>query len=54
LADAVGASLVHTNKSARILKSKGLLDFAAGKHRILDFKSLAEYSGFSADYLANL
>ena len=50
LADALGASLVATNKSARILKSQGFVDFK-GAHNILNFAGLAEYSGFNALYL---
>jgi CRP-like cAMP-binding protein len=50
LADAIGASLVATNKSASALRREGLLDFK-GAHRILDFDGLAMHCGFSAAYL---
>jgi CRP-like cAMP-binding protein len=50
LAEALGASLVHTNKSARTLKRQGWLAFG-GHHKILDIDSLAEHAKFSPDYL---
>ena len=50
LAEALGASLVHTNKSARALKRQGWLAFS-GHHKILDVDGLASHAKFSPDYL---
>jgi CRP-like cAMP-binding protein len=50
LAEALGASLVHTNKSARALKRHGWLAFS-GDHKILDIDGLASHAKFSAVYL---
>jgi CRP-like cAMP-binding protein len=49
LASALGASLVHTNKTAKLLKSMGLLEFQSGAHRILNFEGLAEHAKFSSE-----
>ena len=50
LADAIGVSLAHTNKSARVLKSERLIDFK-GAHHVLDFDRLAQRAGFDVGYL---
>ena len=50
LADVIGVSLVHTNKSARVLKRECVIDFKRA-HRILDFDRLAQLAGFDAGYL---
>jgi hypothetical protein len=50
LADAIGVSLVHTNKSARVLKSERLIDFK-GAHHVWDFDRLAQRAAFDVGYL---
>ena len=42
LADALGLSLVHTNKTLAKLKSKGLIDWSDGKLEVFDLDGLAE------------
>jgi hypothetical protein len=54
LADAVGGSLVHTNKSARILKNQRLVKFSTGRSTVLNFEGLAKHSEFTTSYLGSL
>ena len=52
LADALGLSLVHTNKTLAALKKKRLVDYlAGGKLKILDWEGLKEAGHFELKYL---
>jgi CRP-like cAMP-binding protein len=51
LADALGLSLVHTNKRLAILKKKQLIRYSAAKMEILDWQGLADIANFDPVYL---
>lgn len=51
LADAFGASAVHTNRVLQELRARGLLAWRSGRVEILDWEALAETAGFDATYL---
>lgn len=51
LADALGLSLIHTNRTWRELRQQGLVDLAHGQLRILSRPALSKLCGFSATYL---
>jgi CRP-like cAMP-binding protein len=51
LADAHGFSLVHVNKTLKVLKSKGLIGRKGTKIEILDWKRLQKIGDFDAGYL---
>src|SRR5690606_20024995 len=51
LADALGLSTVHVNRTLQELRRKGLIVFQGGVVEILDFKALAEQGLFSPAYL---
>ena len=51
LADALGLSLVHVNKTLKVLKTKGLIGRIGTKIEILDWKRLQKVGDFDASYL---
>ena len=51
LADTVGLSTVHINRSLQALREKGLIDLRRTKLAIPDFDRLAAFSGFDGRYL---
>ena len=51
LADAMGLSLVHTNRSLQLLRSKNFIKTYGRKFYIIDRESMAEYCGFNHEYL---
>lgn len=51
LADAVGLSAVHTNRSLQQLRERGLLSSIGRKFVIEDLEGLKKISSFSMDYL---
>jgi CRP-like cAMP-binding protein len=51
LADALGLSLVHVNKTLKVLKTKGLIGRIGTKVEILDWKKLQKIGDFDASYL---
>lgn len=51
LADALGMSIVHANRTLQELRSAGLLAFANGTAEILDWPRLRELGQFDASYL---
>lgn len=51
LADALGLSHVHTNRSFRILASRGVVTLCDGRIRLEDTAALSDIAGFSGRYL---
>jgi len=51
LSDALGLSLVHTNKTLAVLKNKKLIRRAGTKLEILDWKGLTDIADFDPAYL---
>jgi CRP-like cAMP-binding protein len=51
IADALGMSHVHANRSCRRLQRLGLIETAGGKLLLRDRHGLADYSGFDAAYV---
>lgn len=51
LADALGLSLVHVNRSLQELRARGLIDLRQRRLTIHDRRALAELALFDADYL---
>ena len=51
LADALGLSIVHINRSLQMLRAEGLLVFEKRRVMIPDVARLKAYAGFSPDYL---
>ncbi|MBJ3785499.1 Crp/Fnr family transcriptional regulator [Devosia sediminis] len=51
LADALGMSIVHANRTLQELRSAGLLIFASGQAEILDWPRLSELGQFDPAYL---
>lgn len=51
LADALGMSIVHANRTLQELRSADLLAFANGRAEILDWPRLRDLGQFDADYL---
>lgn len=51
VAASVGLSLVHTNKSLRVLKDKGAVRFRNGRITISDIALLEKIAGFKSNYL---
>jgi CRP-like cAMP-binding protein len=51
LADALALSLVHVNKTLKVLKTKGLIRRTGTKLEILDWKMLQRIGNFDAGYL---
>ncbi len=51
LGDALGLSVVHTNRSLQTLRQEGLIELSAGRLSIRDVARLKEFAGFSPNYL---
>jgi CRP-like cAMP-binding protein len=51
LADAMGFSLVHVNRTLKNLREGGLLTFRENEVRVLDWDRLRQVAGFDAGYL---
>jgi CRP-like cAMP-binding protein len=51
LADALGFSLVHVNKTLKVLKTKGLIGRIGTKFEILDWSGLQKIGDFDPDYM---
>jgi CRP-like cAMP-binding protein len=51
LADAIGLSLVHVNKSLKRLREDGLITFRANEVRVHDWERLRSIAGFDPAYL---
>lgn len=51
LADALGMSIVHANRTLQALRSETMLAFANGKAEILDWQRLSELAQFDSSYL---
>ena len=51
IADAVGLTPVHTNRTLQVLRKAGLITLTASKLTILDWDALAEVGDFSERYL---
>ncbi|MGE0768895.1 MAG: Crp/Fnr family transcriptional regulator [Hyphomicrobiaceae bacterium] len=49
IADTMGLSVVHTNKSIRILRERKLIDWRRNTLTLLDEEKLSELAGFKAD-----
>ena len=49
IADALGLSLVHTNKTLRKLSDKGMISWRPGEMRIRNRSGLAELTGYEFD-----
>lgn len=51
LADALGLSHVHTNRSFRLLAGQGMARLCDGQISLMNISELANVAGFDADYL---
>jgi hypothetical protein len=51
IADALGMSHVHANRSCRRLQRLGLLETTGGRLLLRDRRGLADYSGFDPTYV---
>lgn len=51
LADTIGLTTVHVNRSLKQLRKGGLITFRRRRHTIVDLTRLAEVAGFNDDYL---
>ena len=51
LADALGFSLVHVNKTLKVLKNKRLIGRIGTKFEILDWNGLQKIADFNSDYM---
>lgn len=51
LADALGMSIVHANRTLQVLRSEAMLVFANGRGEILDWGRLSQLGQFDASYL---
>lgn len=51
LADALGLSVVHLNRTLRKLREHGLVVVRGNSLRVTDFQALVEATGFAGDYL---
>jgi CRP-like cAMP-binding protein len=51
LADALGFSLVHVNKTLKVLKTKGLIGRIGTKFEIIDWSGLQKIGDFDPDYM---
>ena len=49
MADALGLSLVHTNKTLKVLSARGLVEWSEGYLRILNRGALTELSLYERD-----
>ena len=53
LADALGLSVVHVNRTVQDLRRRGLIEFERKLLRIVDPVSLAKMAGFDPSYLGH-
>ena len=51
LADTVGLSVVHVNRSLKSLRASGVITFRSGRVVILDHAGLREMCDFRSNYL---
>jgi transcription initiation factor IIE alpha subunit len=51
MAEAVGLSIVHVNRTLQELRDANLLTFENGRLEILDWKKLVRLAGFDPTYL---
>jgi CRP-like cAMP-binding protein len=51
LADALGLSVVHVNRTLMLLRATGSVEFRAGKLTVLDWNQLVEIAEFDGSYL---
>jgi CRP-like cAMP-binding protein len=51
LSEVAGITPVHVNRSLKLLREEGLLEFRRGRLRIHDFKGLRAHAGFDPLYL---
>ena len=51
LADTMGLSAVHMNRTLQSLRGGGLIEFKSKNLTILDYERLREFSGFNPNYL---
>lgn len=51
LADALGLSTVHVNRSLQQLRGLGLIEFGSGVAVVEDLEALREFAGFESEYL---
>jgi CRP-like cAMP-binding protein len=51
MADALGLSLVHINRTLRELREAGLIGWGRGILTVLNWHELCEVSGFEGSYL---
>ena len=51
LADAVGISAVHVNRTLQELRAAGLIALSRGKLDLLDWEGLKKAGDFAPDYL---
>jgi CRP-like cAMP-binding protein len=51
MADALGLSLVHLNRTLRDIRKTGLVDWSHGRVTIYDFTTLQQLAGFDPIYL---
>lgn len=51
LADMLGTSTVHANRTLQDLRSQGLVDFERGRVTILEWQKLARFGMFDSSYL---
>ncbi|WP_299025715.1 Crp/Fnr family transcriptional regulator [uncultured Sulfitobacter sp.] len=49
LADSLGLSLVHTNKTLKIMREKGIAEWRKGSLNILDYKAMCEMAQLDVD-----
>ena len=53
IADTIGLTLVHVNRTLRSLRQEGMVRLAQHKLTILDYDALSELAGYNADTLVN-
>ncbi len=51
LGDALGMSLVHTNRTLQVLRAGNMVEFASGRLKIKDWGKLVEIAEFDPGYL---
>ena len=51
VADALGLTAVHTNRTLRVLRETGLVEWRSGRLKIKDLEKLGEIADFDPRYL---
>jgi CRP-like cAMP-binding protein len=51
LADALGMSVVHVNRTLMLLRATGAVEFRGGKLTVMDWEQLVEIAEFDGSYL---